>query len=942
MNIYQRMRSMSEVRRSRPAWVGLLLVCLMLASAAAWAQMGGNLSDGSASRPGGTVAGAMGGGAGGLPGAPNDIGGLLNNLTKGKNLEPAMLNAIAQQLGISPEEALRLSKQLSQTGKLTKDQLDQLSVRLAAKHFSDTEVASFARMVGMSQEQVLELKNRISGAKPLQRHNLPGTDQSQVSEAGVHEQPSNIELRFRGVDSPETLPEKPALETLTQFGYSLFTSSSTMSTFAPVDNVPVGNDYVIGPGDELELLMWGRINRNALLPVKRDGTVLIDDIGPLQVGGLTFSQAKHLIESRLGQITGVQVDVTMGQLRTIQIYVYGEVQQPGAYTVSALSHVSNALMVAGGISKVGSLRNIQLRRGNQIVQAIDLYEMLLHGNTRADERLEPQDVIFVPVIGAVVAVAGDVNRPAIYEFKKSPESLTSLIQLAGGVTAFGYSERLQIERIENHKRMVAVDINLDQLRSKRFEVRDGDLVKVYPVLPERKNVVTLVGNARRPGEYQWHEGMRVADLIHAGEGVAPRTFFKHALIRRTQGSDGETRFVSVDLGAALSDHLAAPSNSLLYPKDELTIYREDEVRDVPTVNVVGEVRKPGIYELSPGMKISDLIYEAGGLKEEAYQALAELARTEVIDGAKTRHSYIDVDLQAALKGSELHDRLLERNDELFVRRVQGWHLPWVVNVRGRVRLPGPYTIHAGERLDSVLRRSGGLLPDAYLPGLVFVRESVKELQQQRLDESRKRVGQDVARLQLIPASLEGGGDKMAAAGALASMQRVLADSENQQAQGRIVLHLLSLENLARSAADIELEDRDEVTIPKRPSSVNVLGQVYSPTAIIYNPALNVRDYLQRAGGPSEAADTDHLMVVKVDGSVLTDEGIRYSGKARLFPLLPVLEGGLLNVHLEPGDTIYVPEKIRFISNIQYAKDLTQIISNSAVSFGTLGLLATQI
>jgi protein involved in polysaccharide export with SLBB domain len=290
-----------------------------------------------------------------------------------------------------------------------------------------------------------------------------------------------------------------------------------------------------------------------------------------------------------------------------------------------------------------------------------------------------------------------------------------------------------------------------------------------------------------------------------------------------------------------------------------------------------------------------LIYEAGGLKEEAYQALAELARTEVIDGAKTRHSYIDVDLQSALKGSELHDRLLERNDQLFVRRVQGWHLPWVVTVNGRVRLPGPYTIHAGERLDSVLQRSGGLMPDAYLPGLVFVRESVKQLQQQRLDESRKRVGQDIARLQLIPASLESGGDKMAAAGALASMQRVLADTENQQAKGRIVLHLRSLENLARSGADIELEDRDEVTIPKRPASVNVLGQVYSPTAIIYNPTLNVRDYLERAGGPSESADTEHLMVVKVDGSVLRGRCNRICMQWK-----PIGAGALLAVFLALG------------------------------------------
>lgn len=191
MNIYKRMGPMSEARRSRLAWIGLVLVCLMLASAAAWAQMGsslsgGNMSGSSASLSGGTVAGSMGGAAGGLAGAPNDIGGLLNNLTKGKNLDPAMLSAIAQQLGISPEEALRLSKQLSQTGKLTKDQLDQLSVRLAATHFSDSEITSLARLVGMSQEQVLELKNRINRAKPLQRRDLPETDQSQVSEFARH------------------------------------------------------------------------------------------------------------------------------------------------------------------------------------------------------------------------------------------------------------------------------------------------------------------------------------------------------------------------------------------------------------------------------------------------------------------------------------------------------------------------------------------------------------------------------------------------------------------------------------------------------------------------------------------------------------------------------------------------------------------------------------
>src|SRR5208282_5477059 len=252
----------------------------------------------------------------------------------------------------------------------------------------------------------------------------------------------------------------------------------------------------------------------------------------------------------------------------------------------------------------------------------------------------------------------------------------------------------------------------------------------------------------------------------------------------------------------------------------------------------------------------------------------------VVDGAKTRHSYVDIDLQAALTGAEPHDRVLERNDELFVRRVQGWHLPWVATIKGRVSLPGPYTVHAGERLDSLLQRCGGVLPDAYLPGVVFIRQSVRELQQERLDESRKRIQEDVARLQLMPTSLTSDNEsKAATAQAMLGLQRVLAETENQQAQGRIVLHLRSVTQLAQSATDVELEDRDEITVPKRPSSVNVLGQVYSPTAIIYDPALTVQDYFQRAGGPTRGADTDHVMVVKVDGSVLTDEGVKNSGKS---------------------------------------------------------------
>lgn len=863
------------------------------------------------------------------------------------------MSAVIQQLGISPDELGSLKSEMS-SGGLSADDMQELCLHFAAKQLGAGDVAGIAKSLGLTftDQQMAQLRSctGLAGPGGSDEAGSSGRQAGTASSGASANQPvSSVESQFRSLDSAAALAA-PSTRNLQQFGYSVF--ASRVSSSAPGANVQVSDDYVIGPGDQLKMLMWGRINNTLNLTVGRDGSVSIPEIGPLQVAGLSFAQTKRLIEDHAGQITGVKVDVTMGKLKTIQVFVVGEVEQPGAYTVSALSHVSNALSAAGGITKIGSLRKVELRRGNQLVRTIDLYSLLLAGNEQGDEQLQPGDVIFVPVIGPVVGMIGDVKRPAIYELGSSGEPLSSVIKLGGGISAFGYSQRVQVERVADHQKRIALDVDLNDLRSQRFDIRDGDLIKIYPVLPAQQDVVIVRGSVNRPGKFEWHQGMRVADLVELAEGVAPHTFFKYALIRRKEGKARTVRLVPVDLGEALSANIGGPQNLALYQEDELTVFSESQMKYLPTVQVFGEVRNPGYYVMSQGMHVSDLLYLAGGLKDDAYQQAAELARTQVVNGSRTSHTFMDIDLRAAMSGTDEHNPALEANDQLFVRRASDWHLPWVVMVRGMVARPGPYTIHDGERIASVLERSGGLMPDAYLPATVLIRESIKELQQKRLDEARERLQQSIVRIQMNPGTISQMSQMNGGAAAmqnpanspttLNALERVLTETEGQQAQGRLVIHMHPLNELANSPDNVVLVDQDQLTIPRRPAAVNVLGQVYSPNAIVYRPGLSTRDYLNQAGGPNEGADPDHIMVIRADGSVMTDDGIKASKQSTMFPLLPVISGGLMTARLEPGDTVYVPEKLIYENKIAETATITQIIANAASSLAVIGILGASL
>lgn len=846
---------------------------------------------------------------------------------------------LLQQLGIPAQQLQQLRDEASGGGGTSPD-LDRLCASAAAKHLSPNEAESIGHALGLSDGDVsrfvscVRLSNGRSNTFGAER-GLEGRP-SFGSEFSEH---SSIEERFHELDSPYKLLAAPSLSKLSQFGYDLF--SSRLQAYATFDNEPVGPDYIVGPGDELNVLLWGRINRNIKLSVQRDGTVLVPQIGPLPVAGLSFAQTQKLIETQINQIEGVQSDVTMGRLRTMQVFVIGQVAQPGLETVSALAHVSDALVMAGGVRKTGSLRRVELRRDNRVIQVVDLYSLLLHGDTSADERLQPRDVVFVPVIGPVVGVAGDVKNAAIYELDGS-ESLPAAIRTAGGVSAFGYSQRVQVERVANHERRIALDVRLDDPQARRFLVDDGDLIKVFTVLPDQQNTVKLEGNVNRPGAYQWKAGMRVVDLIREGQGVRDRTFFDYALIKRREGPTRTTHFLRVDLGQAISNEMAL-ADSPLEPGDTLTIYSQGEINEIPTVTVKGEVRKPGTYPLTDGMRVSDLIYEAGGLKQDAYLVKAQLAHTQVVDGSGTAHVYEDIALDKALEGTS-DNITLHGGEELFISQASNWHRPWTVEVKGEAMRPGPYVIHEGEQLAAVMEECGGVRPDGYLRGLILIRQSLKRIQHQNIEMAKTRIQGEISRVALMPASSreqqEPNLEQKAAA--LTLLENMITDAAKQQAVGRIVLNINSLQSLQESGSNVPLEDGDEIIIPKRPSWVNVMGEVYGPSGIAYDPAMTVAQYIDRAGGLTQEAEKDQIFVVKVNGAIISEAGLEDSGKNRIFPLLPLVSGGLMQTRLEPGDTIYVPAKLLYVNPLQRTLDITQIVANSAQAIAYAALLGTLI
>lgn len=675
------------------------------------------------------------------------------------------------------------------------------------------------------------------------------------------------------------------LKTLEIFGLSVFQDKKSLS-FEPEDQVSVPSGYVVAPGDEVVITLWGRINEEVRKVVNRDGMINIPRIGPVSVAGQTFDAMQSNLTDRIQNIEGVQASVGMGALRSIRIFIVGEVSTPGQYTVSALTNVTNALFYAGGVTNRGSLRNIKLIRDGRTAANFDFYDFLMSGNNFNNIRLKSGDVIFVPVVKKMAAIAGNVRRSALYELK-GDASLKNIISLAGGLTPAAWFNKIQVERLKDNDYNVALDIEIPSIdKLPDFQIEDGDLIKIFPVVEWDKNVVFLSGNVKRPGKYEFKEGVRVSDIIKDYEDLLPGTYLDYAIVNRKELPNYSERIIPFVLKNMLGDPQSV-DNLPLQPRDTIIIYHRDFFEPDRFVSIDGAVTTPGTYQLLTNMRIKDLILQAGGLKENASIERGELYRRE-FDGDSVRIQKIPFCTQCSMADDPIHNMELEKMDYVFIRKKQGWEDEQQVYLGGEFVFPGTYIMLEGETLHSLISRAGGFTPDAYLSAGIFTRQSVKILEKNRNEQYIRTLESDISQLSVKLAAKEQIGE---ASQILQHQMMLLERLKNIEPIGRVVIDL----NDEESFKDFILEDGDSLIIPKRLNTISVLGEVFNPSTFQFNPGRpQVKHYVSSSGGIKPNADKKNIYVITASGSVVNRQ-MQNVRKHRL----------------SPGDVVVVPQKIMY-------------------------------
>ena len=632
------------------------------------------------------------------------------------------------------------------------------------------------------------------------------------------------------------------------------------------------------------------------------------------------------------QTIGTEAIVSMGTLRSIRVFITGEVKRPGSYTVSGLSTMVNALFVSGGVTKVGSLRDVQLKRDGRIVGRMDLYDLLLNGDTSKDERLLPGDVLFVPPVGLTVGIAGEVIRPAIYELKQG-QTIADLLSLAGGVLPDADPVVARLERIDSQRQRTVLDLDLSAPSGGATTLHAGDVLTVPKVLDELTGTVTLEGYVQRPGQSAWREGMRLTDLVGSLDALKLNADKRYVLIRREHLPGRRIEVLSADLSQAFAARGSA-SDPMLQSGDHVIVFSlqsdrgtelssvmrelKMQVRDnraIPTAFINGRVRAPGEYPLQDSMTITDLIRAGGGLDDSAFTGEAELIRYEVVNGEKRETEVLKLNLAAALAGDAESNVTLRPYDTLTVQRTPEWTDRGLVQVRGEVRFPGTYPLRKGETLRSVIERAGGLTEDAYPLGTIFTRVEVRQQQQQQIESLAKRMQSDLSVLALQNAQSTVSQNQ--SNNTLALGQSLLSQLQNSTATGRMVINVDAAMNASSgSPDDLLLEDEDTISVPRLKQFVTVVGEVQNPTAHVWRKGQNRDDYLQLSGGTTRNVDKDRIYVVRADGSVATAQ----SGW---------LKSG--NVDIQPGDTVVAPLDAGKIRPLPLWTSVTQIIYNLAIA-----------
>ncbi|MGA2989176.1 MAG: SLBB domain-containing protein [Candidatus Korobacteraceae bacterium] len=682
------------------------------------------------------------------------------------------------------------------------------------------------------------------------------------------------------------------------YGQSLFLNPPT--TFAPVDQVPVPADYVIGPGDQLLIRVWGQVDIQARIMVDRNGQIFIPKVGTLTVAGIKYSNLEGFLKRELSRVfRNFEMSASLSQLRTIEVFVLGSARRPGRYTISSLSTLVNALFASGGPSTYGSMRDIELKREGKTITNFDLYDVLVFGDKSKDVALLPGDVIYIPPVGQEIALAGSVNLPAIYEIKG--EDLRGAIRLAGGLSSLADGQQVTIERIEN-RTVRKVDILPLDGRGLSTKLRDGDVIRIVSISPRFENAVTLRGSVANPGRFPWKKGMRITDLIPDKNVLLSRAFW-NAQNRVIGGCEPEKpvelatpTYTQTPKEMQLGHGTAEQVQSGAQPAPQRAL----QSKPLPSVQ---ELTQPCSRTVTSETQLSK------DIRSSAPEINFDYALIQRLNTVDLTTRLIPFNLgRVVLQRDPSADLELEAGDIVTIFTQRDVRVPQqkqakFVLVEGEVGAPGVYKIQPGDTLRSVIRRAGGVTPDAYLFATELTRESAR-IEQQRI-------------LRQTTAAISAQND---------AQRLLLARLQNATATGRIVLQMRPSDRSIDAYPDIVLEDGDRVVIPYQIKTVNVIGAIYNQSAYLYHSGLRVHDYLKMAGNGTRVSDRKYTLVLRADGSIV--------GRPGGFGFW---KGNVQDMPVYPGDTIVVPTRISTGLLLQGLKDWSQIGGQLAITAASLAV-----
>ncbi len=663
----------------------LCLVCLLFVPGLAPAQV---VSAPAAAAPAGAIA---------APAQPSGAPAMTSDQAAAyQNLTPTQKEAITQELGKTG-------------GQLTPGAVEAIKGRPEFQGLSPEEVAKGKELLQKQEAAKAKDATKESPKDPVK----DPLKQSAEKEEKAPEGPKRV---IADIPKGETLFERAqnigkyqeiSLD-LRPFGYDFFRDSA-VKVVTDRKDIPIPMQYVVGPGDEVRIALWGRVNASYNLIIDRDGKVTIPGIGPLSVAGMTFEQMSGYLIKQAEQMTGTNVDISMGALRTIPIFILGDVRRPGAYTIGAFATITDALLLSGGPSEIGTMRNIQLKRKDKIIKTLDLYDLLLRGDKSQDVILHAGDIVFVPVIGPYVGVAGNVKRPALYELKDN-RSLEHIFDLAGGIVPTAYTQQIQVERTIKNEKQVVIDIddkNLD--RAKSVLLQDADLVKVFSIVDKNVNVVYLSGNVKRGGKYALTPGMRLKHILKDDKELLPDTNFDYALIKRFRPPVMDTVLIPFNLGDLVLRSDPA-SNLPLQPQDTIYIFSKWFFKDKPVYTVSGEVRKPGRFELAENSRVKDAMLTAGDLTKNAYLKKGEIIRVN----EKKEYSTLYFDVTKAMADDPAENLLIRDEDHIIIHSLYEEKWKEFVTVTGEVKSPGESILTEKMRVSDLIFKAGGQTRDTLL------------------------------------------------------------------------------------------------------------------------------------------------------------------------------------------------------------------------------------